>query len=83
MSDAASGDHRLDTAVPQLAAVLVKVVAPVGVQPPGPVAGPSSQTLDRWDRVKERQELSDVVSVAAGERDSQRGAVAVDDQVVL
>jgi hypothetical protein len=31
VSDAASGDHRLDAALPQLAAVLVEVVTPVGV----------------------------------------------------
>jgi len=83
LSNAASGDHRLDTALPQLAAVLVEVVAPVGIQSPGPTARPPSQTSDQWDRIHQRQELGDVVSVAAGERDGQRGTVAVDDQVVL
>ncbi|GGR65134.1 hypothetical protein GCM10010251_97050 [Streptomyces aurantiogriseus] len=83
VSNAASGDHRLDAALPQLAAVLVEVVVPVGVQSPGPTAGPPSQAPDRWDRVQQRQKLGDVVSVAAGERGGQRGAVAVDDQVVL
>lgn len=83
VSNAASGDHRLDAALPQLAAILVEVVAPVCVQSPGPTARPPSQTPDQWDRIHQRQELGDVVSVAAGERDGQRGTVAVDDQVVL
>lgn len=43
------------------------------------LADPGSQ----WDRVHQRQELGDVVSVAAAERDGRRGAVVVDDQVVL
>lgn len=40
--DAASGDHRLDAALPQQTAVLVEVVAPVGVQASGLAAGASS-----------------------------------------
>lgn len=53
--DAASGDQRLDAALPQQAAVLVEVVAPVGVQASGPVAGPSAQAPDRRDGVQQRQ----------------------------
>jgi hypothetical protein len=83
MGDAASGDHGFDAALPQQAAVLVEVVAPVGVKPPGLAAGASGQTPDRWDRVQQWQELGDIVSVAAGERDGERGSVTVDDQVVL
>lgn len=45
--DAASGDQRLDAALPQQAAVLVEVVAPVGVQASGPASGPSAQAPDR------------------------------------
>jgi hypothetical protein len=40
--DAASGDHRLDAALPQQTAVLVEVVAPVGLQASGLAAGASS-----------------------------------------
>lgn len=67
VGDAASGYHRFDAALPQQAAVLVEVVAPVGIQTPGFSAGASSQTPDRWDRVQQRQKLGDVVPVAAGE----------------
>jgi hypothetical protein len=39
VGDAASGDHGFDAELPQQAAVLVEVVAPVGVQPPGSATG--------------------------------------------
>ncbi|GAB2813967.1 hypothetical protein GCM10027073_52740 [Streptomyces chlorus] len=83
VGDAATGDERLDPTLPQQAAVLVKGVGSVGEQPAWPCARASAQDPDRWDRVKERQELCDVVAVAAGQRDGERGAVPVDDQVVL
>jgi hypothetical protein len=76
--DAAWGDHRLGAALPQQAAVLVEVIAPVSEQPPGPAARASSQTADRWDRVQERYEL-----VTSCERDGQRRPVPVDDHMVL
>jgi hypothetical protein len=48
--DPASGDDGLDPARPQQAAVLVEVVAAVGVQPFGPIAGATAQSPDTWDR---------------------------------
>jgi hypothetical protein len=83
VGDAASGDHRLDAAPPQQSAVFVEVVASICVQAPGLAPGPSAQSADRWDRVQQLQELSDVVSVAAGERDAERGSVAIDDQMMF
>lgn len=83
VGDAPSGDHGFDAAFPQQAAVLVEVVAPVAVQTPGFAAWPSPSSPDRRDRVEQGQELGDVVSVAASERDGDWGSVAVDDQVVL
>jgi hypothetical protein len=76
--DAAWGDHRLDAALPQQAAVLVEVIAQVSEQPPGLAARASSQTADRWDRVQEWYEL-----VTSCERDGQRRPVPVDDHMVL
>jgi hypothetical protein len=52
VGDAASGNHGFDAALPQQAAVLVEVVAPVGVQAPGLAAGTSPQTPDRRDGVE-------------------------------
>ncbi len=83
VGDAASGDHGFDTALPQQAAVLVEVVATVGVQASRLTARASVQAPDRRDRVQQGQQLCDVVPVAAGERDGDRGSVTVDDQMVL
>lgn len=52
VSDTASRDQRFDAALPQQAAVLLEVVAPVGVQASGFVAGASPQTPDRRDGVE-------------------------------
>jgi hypothetical protein len=63
----APSDDGLDAALPQLAAVLVVVVAAVGDQALGALARPSDTAADRFDGVDERQELGDVVAVAAGQ----------------
>ncbi|GLV88311.1 hypothetical protein Slala03_80000 [Streptomyces lavendulae subsp. lavendulae] len=72
-----------DAALPQQAPILVEVVAPVGIQTPRLTAGTSPPTPNWRDRVEQGQKLGDVVPIAAGERDGERGSVAVDDQVVL
>ena len=47
VGNAASGDHRLDVEPPQQAAVLVEVVAPIGVQAQGLAAGaPRTPRID-------------------------------------
>ncbi|OKJ68735.1 hypothetical protein AMK30_30420 [Streptomyces sp. CB02460] len=84
MGDAAAGDQRLDTPLPQYAAVLVEFVAPVRIPKSRLAAGAASPgTANRRDRVEQGQELGDVVLVAAGERDGEWRSVLVDDQVVL
>lgn len=83
MGDAASGDEGFDATFPQQAAVLVVVVAPVGEEPFRSVAGATPLSPYRRDGVQKRYELGDVVPVAAGHRDGDRGAVPVDDHMVL
>lgn len=56
-------------------AVLVEVVVPVGMRTPRLAAGMSPKTPDRRDRVKQGQELDDLVPVAAGGGDGERGSV--------
>jgi hypothetical protein len=68
----AAGDDRPDAAGPQLAAVLVVVIAAVGDQAVGTLAWPPGLAADRADTVDQRQQLGDVVSVAAGQRGGQR-----------
>ena len=61
----------------------VVVVAAVGEQLARSPAGPSAADANRRDGVDQRDELGDVVAVAAGEADGQRDAAGVADQVVL
>jgi hypothetical protein len=79
----APGDQGLDAPGPELAAILVVVIAPVGEQPIGAPARAAELTGDRHDAVDQRQELSDVVAVPACEGDRQRQPADVGQQVVL
>jgi hypothetical protein len=76
-------DHRADPALPEQAPVHVVVVAAVGQQRVRASAGPADQPRDCRDLVEQGQELGDIVAVAAGQRDRERDALAVDDEVVL
>jgi hypothetical protein len=69
--------------VMQLPAVDVVVVAAGSEQFAGSAAGSSSSAADRWDGLDQWDQLGDVVAVAAGERDRQRNAAGVADQMVL
>jgi hypothetical protein len=73
----ASCYHGLDVAPPQLATVLVVVVAAVGDGTIGALAGPATAAGHRADAVDERQQLGDVVAVGAGEGDRERDAARV------
>jgi hypothetical protein len=79
----APGDQRLDAAAQELAAVLVVVIAAVGQEPVRALAWPARLALHGLDPVGERQQLGDVVAIAAGQGDRQRYAVGVGQQVVL
>ena len=85
MFDAASGDHGFDAARPQQAPVLVVVVAAVSEDQVGLLAGPAVLAGDRsgMQIVEQRHQLGDVVAVAAGQRDGQRDARRVDEQMVF
>ena len=83
MFDTASGDHRGDALGSDQAPVLVVVVAAVGVEPPWPATWLADHAPDGRDGVEQRDQLGDIVSVPAGERDGERGAVCVGDQVML
>jgi len=85
VGDAASRDDRLDAARPEQSAVFVVVVAAVGQEQvrllarPARLAGngPGVQVI------QQRDELRDVVAVTAGQRDRERDACGVDEEVVL
>src|SRR5512143_4304125 len=79
----AAGDPRRDATAAELAAVGVVVVAAVGEQLPRAAAGSAPPSADRRHGVEQRDQLGDVVAVAAGEGDRQRDATGIADQVVL
>lgn len=83
--DAAAGDDGFDTAGPEQPPVLVVVIAAVGEHQVGFLAWPAGLAFDRpgVEVVEQRQQLGDVVAVAAGQRDGQRDAAGVDEQMVL
>jgi hypothetical protein len=79
----AAGDDRLHAALPDEAAVAVVVVAAVGEQRLGSSSRPPNPATDGRYAVEEREQLGDVVAVAARERPGERDAAAVYEQVVL
>ena len=83
--DAALSDDGLDAPGPEQPAVLGEVIAAVGQQPVGFLARPAdlARHRPRGEIVQQRDELGDVVAVAAGQRDGQRDAGRIDQQMVL
>lgn len=83
--DAAAGDQWLDAPGPEQSSVLVVVVAAVGEDEVGLLAWPSELAGDRprVEVLKQRDQLRDVVAVAAGQRDRERDPGGVDEKMVL
>jgi hypothetical protein len=79
----ATGDLGCDPTLTELTTVLVVVVAAVGADPFGTTAGPADPTAHRRHRVNERDQLRDVVAVAARDRPSERDPRCVDQEMVL
>ena len=79
----AAGDQRSDPALTEEAAMLVVVVAAIGDQLLGAAARPTRTAGDGRDTVEERDQLGDVVAVAAGQRVGERDASRIDEEVVL
>jgi hypothetical protein len=81
--DPAAGDPRADAPGAQPPAIDVVVVAAVGEQLPRLASWPATQAANRRDGIQQRDQLGDVVTVAAGQRDGQRDAAGVAEQMVL
>lgn len=79
----AAGDLRFDPALPELAPVLVVVVAAVGGDPVGPSAWPADRATHWWHALDQRDELGDVVAVAAGDGPGERDPGRVYEKVML
>jgi hypothetical protein len=83
VGDLAAGDLRCDAALAELAAVALRVVAAVCDELVGSATRPADDSAHGRDPVDERDQLADVVAVAACECKGERDACLVDDQVVF
>ena len=83
MRGLAARDLGFDPAGAELAAVLVVVVATISGDSVGPPAGPANLAAHRRDTFDQRDELSDVVAVAAGECPGERDPGGVYEKVML
>ena len=79
----AASDLGLDPSGAELSPVLVVVVAAVGGDPVWSAAGAADLAADRWDPVDQRDQLRDVVAVAAGDRPGERDPGRVYEKVML
>jgi hypothetical protein len=79
----ASGDLGFDPAISDESAVLVVVVAAISAHPVGATARPSDQAAYRWHSVDQRDQLGDIVAVAAGESPGERDSGRVYEKVML
>ncbi len=79
----ASRDHGCDPARPDEAAIFVVVVAAVGDDLVGSAARPTGGSFDRRHPLKQRDQLGDVVTVSAGNREGERDPGRVDQEVVF
>ena len=79
----AAGNFRPDPTLSELAAVLVVVVAAVSGYPVGTSARPADLAADRRYPLDERDQLGDVVAVAAGECPGKRDPGRVYEKVML
>jgi hypothetical protein len=80
---APAGDQGADATPAQLAPVGVVVVAAVGHERRGPAPRPADPARERRHGIHERDQLGDVVAVAAGQADGEREARGVGEEVVL
>lgn len=81
----AASDYGRDAECPQQPTVLVVVIATVGQDTIGLLAWPAA-LAGHWPGVEvfqQRDELCDVVAVPASQRDRQRDAAGVDEEMVL
>jgi hypothetical protein len=79
----ASGQPRPDPTGPQRVPVWVGVVGAIPDQLAGAPQWPARAAADGRDLIHQRQELGDIVTVAAGHPDSQRQPTGVHQQVML
>jgi hypothetical protein len=83
MGRAALGELGVDPAAMQRVAMRLRIVAPVTLNQPRLTHGPTRTAAERRNRVDQRQELSDVVTIGGGQQGRQRDAAGLGENVVL
>jgi hypothetical protein len=83
VAGASAGDLGRDAAAAELATVALVVVATVRAQPVRTSAWPADPSAHRRDTVDQRDQLGDVMAVAAGDRPRKRNPRRVYEQVML
>jgi hypothetical protein len=78
-----TSDLRLDPARAELAPVFVVVVTAISGDPLGLSARSADLAAHRWHPLDQRDQLRDVVAVAAGDRPGQRDPGRVYEKVML
>jgi hypothetical protein len=79
---AASGNHWFDAALAKPLTMLLGVVASICVDDFGFLKRPVARAANGWDGINERQRLSDVVSIRAGQDCANGNAIGVDEDMV-
>ena len=75
--------HRLDVALPQLGLLGFRAVRPVALDACRTEARSPALAPKGRDRIDQREELGEVVSIRTSERDHQRDALRFGEDVVL
>lgn len=79
----ALGDHRLDASLAKFLAMCLRVIATVCVDDLWLLKRPTTYAANRWNGVKQRQQLGDIVAIRASEDHADRNAIGVYEDVVL
>lgn len=76
-------EHWLDAALAKSLTMRFGIVAAIGVDDLGLLKWSATHAANRWDRVNERQQLGDIVSVRAGQERADGDSIRVDEDVMF
>lgn len=83
VSGSAFGQHRLDAAPPQFATMRLRVVGPVPLNSLRPSARTPVPSGHGGNRIDQRQQLRDIVTVGSGDAGHQRNAAGIRVHMML
>lgn len=83
VSRMAFAEHRFDASFAEFLPMRLGVITPVALNFLGAATRPAPFPTDRRDRVDQRQQLGEIVSMRAAQQAGQRDAAGIGDQMVL